>query len=297
MVEYTPDAFGFRAMNALLPAWFATRRRERRWVMFHEVAYPFGAGRPQHELRALVTHLAAAALGRSASAVFASCEAWVPVLGRLGVDRVAVLPVPSNLPTAVDPSAVKALRASLGAEVLLGTFSTYGGPIAPLLEPILRALLAGRPERKALLLGRGAEAFAARLSDADPRLRGALLSRPGLPAAELALHLACCDLVVQPYPDGLTTRRSTAMAALALGRPLASNRGPLTEGVWDEGPAAVALADAPEGIPAICEPLLASPAARAELGERAVSFYRARASLEHTVKALRAAASAEDEAR
>ena len=60
-------------------------------------------------------------------------------------------------------------------------------------------------------------------------------------AAEVSLHLQACDLLLQPYPEGITARRTTAMAGLAHGVPMVSSSGPLTEDFWaDSG--AVALA-------------------------------------------------------
>ena len=44
---------------------------------------------------------------------------------------------------------------------------------------------------------------------------------PGsLPAAAVTEYLRACDLVIQPYPDGVSSRRGTAMAALANGVPV-----------------------------------------------------------------------------
>jgi glycosyltransferase involved in cell wall biosynthesis len=40
--------------------------------------------------------------------------------------------------------------------------------------------------------------------------------------------------MIQPYPDGISSRRTTAMAALALGVPVITNDGALSESVWRE---------------------------------------------------------------
>ena len=58
----------------------------------------------------------------------------------------------------------------------------------------------------------------------------------------IAAHLTACDVLMQPYPDGITVRRTSAMAALARGRAVVTTTGHLTEPLWaDED--AVALVD------------------------------------------------------
>ena len=37
------------------------------------------------------------------------------------------------------------------------------------------------------------------------------------PPSALAEHVRACDVLVQPYPDGISSRRTSAMAGLALG--------------------------------------------------------------------------------
>ena len=55
-----------------------------------------------------------------------------------------------------------------------------------------------------------------------------------LSPAELSAHIAACDLFVQPYPDGITSRRTSAMACLSRARPVVTTTGHLTEPLWAE---------------------------------------------------------------
>ena len=46
----------------------------------------------------------------------------------------------------------------------------------------------------------------------------------GLANEEVSVHLSACDLMIQPYPDGISARRTSAMAALAHERPVVTTR-------------------------------------------------------------------------
>jgi hypothetical protein len=96
--------------------------------------------------------------------------------------------------------------------------------------------------------------------------------------------------MVQPYPDGITARRTSAMATLAQGCAVVSTRGRLTEPLWDRLDAAelVAVADVATFV-ATTEALLVDPARRHALGTRARAAYQATFSTRRLADALRAA--------
>jgi glycosyltransferase involved in cell wall biosynthesis len=171
--------------------------------------------------------------------------------------------------------------------MLIGSFGTFSRPIAALLAATLPRLLQGRAERRAMLIGRGGESLAARLVEAHPALAGRVQATGGLPPAEVSRCLQQCDLLVQPYPDGVTTRRSTTMAPLAHGRAVVTNAGALTEPFW-KATGALALAPSPDAAALVreAEILLADPAARARLGVEALRLYEHTFALERTVATL-----------
>src|SRR5262245_36938792 len=106
LVQYVPHALGWKAMNLPFCLWLSCRRRERVWVMFHEVAFPLERSQPlRHRVLAWVTRRMAALVARSAEQVFISIPGWEPFLRTLcpACPRVTWLPVPSNL--AATPSA------------------------------------------------------------------------------------------------------------------------------------------------------------------------------------------------
>jgi glycosyltransferase involved in cell wall biosynthesis len=126
--------------------------------------------------------------------------------------------------------------------------------------------------------------------DSDPALEGRVQGTGRVPADEAAAVLAACDLLVQPYIDGVTTRRTSVMAGLINARPVLTTTGHLTEAVWAETQAVamVAAGDIP-ALVASAQALLAGGAARAALAARGENTYRARFSIERTIGALRGA--------
>lgn len=290
LVHYVPHAFGLKAMNVPFCLWLRSLR-DPVDVLFHEVAFPWSPlRRPRHDVLALVTRLMARIAGGAADRVFVSTTAWEPLLRRLGVHGVVRwVPMPSNLPVEVDPARTARLREALpgGGRVIVGHFGTFGEGVTTLLAPALAALLRGGRDRTALLVGRGSREFAMRTLAADPGLQGRLVATGGLPPSEAAEHLAACELLVQPFPDGVTTRRGSLMAGLALGVPVVSSLGPLTEPFWRENPGP-ALAPGPDGVAALAEELLADPVRLAKVGADGAALYRRHLSLERCLEVLTA---------
>ncbi|WP_163869399.1 glycosyltransferase family 4 protein [Myxococcus eversor] len=292
LLQYVPHAFGMKAMNVPFCAWFASRHRDERWVFFHEIVYPWSlSAAPRHQLLAGVTRVMARLVGEVADRAFVSIPSWAEHLPPRLRHRAEWCPIPSTLPTQVPATARAETQTALGAGPWLGHFGTYGahigGPLMSVLVPLLRA----DGQRKALLIGRGSQGFVQELGALHPELASRVQSRDALASEEVAAHLAAMDLLVQPYPDGVSTRRTTTMAGVSLGRPLVTQPGHLTEPIWRES-GAVALADnlTPEALVRVAERLLSQPEERAALGERAARLYRERFALERTVEALLRAA-------
>ncbi|PTL81846.1 glycosyltransferase [Vitiosangium sp. GDMCC 1.1324] len=292
VVQYVPHAFGYRAMNVPFTLWLARRRRDEVWMFFHEVCFPWGWKLPwRHNVLGAVTRAMAAIVLARADRLFVSTPWWNRLL-HAPPRRVPIewLPVPSNLPTQPPASAVERIRASLRTSpetVLLGHLGTYGDLIAGLLEEVLPELLREDARRVAVLAGRGGTRFAEQLTRRYPELTGRVRALGGLPGDELAATLKACDVLLQPFPDGLSTRRSSAMAGLGLGVPLVSNAGPATEPPW-HGSHALALAPEPTGAAVLkaARELMSAPETWPALGRRAADFYTENFSLAHTLDVL-----------
>jgi glycosyltransferase involved in cell wall biosynthesis len=294
LIQYTPHSWGARGMNLGFCRWVARRHAAGDDVrlMFHEVAYPFlWPDRPPRWLLAIAQRRMARTIVRACSRLYVSTPSWEPLLPRVdGPPRPATwLPIPSAIPFADDPAAVAELRRRLApsGEAIIGTFGTFGGLIAAMLRDVLPPLLSGRTGRVGLLIGRNGPKFAEGVVSAEPDLAGRLVATGGLAARDASLYFQACDLMLQPYPDGVSTRRSSMMAALAHGRPAVSIVGRLSEPLWAElGLVATAPADDPGAFVAAAERLLADPDARARLGAKASDEYGRRFAAERTIEGL-----------
>ncbi|MGC8959870.1 MAG: glycosyltransferase [Chloroflexia bacterium] len=165
----------------------------------------------------------------------------------------ALIPLGSSLPTELPGYDRASWRARLGlrsGEALLGYFGllhpTKGADL--LVEALAGLRRAGRPARL-LIVGGGSGStdpgnvpFARALREhiASEGLEEAVLWSGPCPAEEAAALLRACDLVVLPYRDGASFRRSSLVAALSLGCPVLTTH--------PQDPAEVALE---EGRPAL----------------------------------------------
>ena len=95
--------------------------------------------------------------------------------------------------------------------------------------------------------------------------------------------------MLQPYIDGVSTRRTTIMAQLSLGLPVITTAGNLTEPLWAES-RAVALTPAGDvgRMVEATHSLLGNEAERKRLAAAARSLYVDLFDVGHTVSALRA---------
>jgi glycosyltransferase involved in cell wall biosynthesis len=298
LLQWVPHAFGQRSLNVGFCRWIRRRAKggDALDIMVHEPGLAFREGSVRHDMAAAVHRLMLTTILREARRVWVAIPAWADVLRpwALGRDDLtfAWLPVPSTLPVAPVGDFVRQVRASNlrhPSEVLVGHFSTYQPAIRRALRQVIPSLLEHLPEARITLLGRGSDEF---LGD----LRGSLNSNAprvdaagDLDASTLSAHLQACDLLVQPYPDGASSRRTTLMAALAHGVPVATTTGRLSEPIWQ---VTHAVRCAPAGDAAALVSMAAELARDAELrremSSAARALYQDRFNLSHVVDALRA---------
>jgi glycosyltransferase involved in cell wall biosynthesis len=296
LVQYAPNAFGMRGANLLLCAWLllrAWRRDDDIRVMFHEPFFYFGWQSPRRNLLALVHRFMAALLLASSRIAYVSTGSWEKLLRRYAPARhpFVALPIPAGVLPPTDPNGVAALRARLVRDeqtLVIGHFGSCPDDVAGELERVLGAMLPAIPDATVLLIGRNSERFVRRYCDARPDHVGRLKATGEVSAIELGNHLRACDLLVQPYPDGATTRRTSLMAALACGVPTVTTLGIWSEPVWGEAGEAIAFAPAGDvaAIADTCRTLADDRSRRIALGAAGRAFYERHFAMGRTINAL-----------
>ena len=294
LVQYVPAVFGRRGTNLPFCRWLLSRRHAATdvRVMFHE-PYLYLHWRPDHIVTAFTQRAMAAILLDAATHLYLSTDTWRRYLARLrpGAIRNAVtLPIPSAIPRVNAAQAVRATRSmSLGgAACLVGHFGSYGDHIAPLLREAFKDLLSSDSRIAGLCTGSGSDLFVRHMIARYPDLRGRLVATGRASAGDISVQLQACDVLMQPYPDGVTTRRTSVMAGLANGCAVATTLGKLTEKVW-QAAGCVALAPARDtaALAHVVRELLADSGAREQLRRQSLTAYETYFALRHTIHALR----------
>jgi len=295
IVQYVPQSFGMRGCNLPFSSWLRSLHGYPLWVMFHEVTVTVRPSTPlKYRIQALATRAMARHAIAAADAAFVSTERWEPLLRGLSssVPSVTCLPVPSNIALHADAlrrSEIRARFTCTERPLLYGHFGTYqDATMRQTLRASVPRLLRHAQHAAVLFLGAGSDAFAAGLCDTVPALRGRIFASGALGSDDLADQLAACDVLLQPYEDGVTTRRGSIIAALALGSAVVTTGGPMTEALWRDSGAVVL---APDGdLDTFVKDAFAlglDVPRRTEMGSRARDLYARTFALEHTVAALK----------
>jgi glycosyltransferase involved in cell wall biosynthesis len=296
LLQFVPNAFGYKGLNPYLATWLIGRRRagDSVRVMFHEVMYIAKPGdHPARRVLAFLQRRLAARLLRAADAVDVNVTLWERLLRPIDPTRGRVYgwrPVPSNVPIVDDPEGVAAIRRRLAPAAsaqLIGSFGTFAADVTALLADAMLPLLIGRPDRAGVLIGRGGDRVADAWLRDHPELAGRLMATGARGHDEISRHLQACDLLIQPYPGGVCTKRGSVMAGIAHGMATVTTCSEATEPEWSEyGAAAMAAEGDGPAMVELAGSLLADPASRARLGEAGRAFHEDRCALIHTLDAL-----------
>jgi glycosyltransferase involved in cell wall biosynthesis len=260
--------------------------------MVHEPYLPFCLGSLPQNAAALVHRLMTVLLLQAATRVWTSIPAWEEKLRPYALGRPIQfqwLPVPSSIPCIDDTERARTIHERYAASgLLIGHLGTYGGPIIHMLEGLLNALAADPNTPAVLLMGKGSGEFREAIVRKIPCLAAKVHAAGTLDARDLSCHVAACDVLLQPYPDGVSTRRTSVMAGLSHGKPVVTNMGALAEPFWKQT-GALALAPAPDvdAIAQLLFELSRNASERDRLGRAAKELYLDRFDISHTVEALR----------
>jgi glycosyltransferase involved in cell wall biosynthesis len=290
-VQWVPHGYGYKAMNVAFCWWLLERRRagDEIDLMVHEAFLPFREGSWKQDAVAAVHRLMISLALRAATRVWVSIPRWTPQLRpwMSGAGKpVEWLPIPSSIQPSLDAPAD--LHAYFPRQApVVGHFGTYGTQVTAILRQFVPVFLS-RSSANLLLLGRDS-AEAAR-GFANPRVSGT----GTLDGSGISRHFQACAAMYQPFSDGISTRRSSAMSLLAHGLPIVSHTGPATEPIWSESGAIVLARPTgqdgaiPEAVDAL-EELLRQPERRLELGRKAFRCYDDHFRLDRIVRRLRQA--------
>lgn len=294
LVQYVPHAFGWKALNLPFCLWLFSRRQDPVWVVFHEVAVSL-SWRQSLALNCLgsVNHCMAWMIARGAKRIFVSIPEWERKLRPFVRQNRPVmwLPMPSSIPVVEDSAGTSAIKARYvpAGSLLIGHFGTHGQLITGLLERLLPILLRGHSGQSVVLIGRGSMAFREQFLRKHVDLAAQVHASGPLSPDDVSRHLSACDVMIQPYPDGVSSRRTSTMVGLSHGRPIVTTTGPSTEPIWKEsGAVALAAVDDAEAFVEATQRLVNDRIERKRLGAAAQLLYQRRFDMKHTIAALRA---------
>ncbi len=228
--QYVPHMYGRGGVNLGLARVFREFRTagRRQVALVHEIAAPFSWW-PHRSWYALAHRMMWRALASSADGLGISTAGWLEKLRATmeRPDRLFLAPSPSNLPVLpVEANHREKWRAGLGlgsARRVLGYFGTVGA--GKQFEWVVRAWQMAREREPATaLVVVGAKPALALNAEEARWFRGLGY----LEEAEASAALQAIDLLVLPFVDGVSERRSSFMAGLAHGCPVVTTLGPAT---------------------------------------------------------------------
>jgi hypothetical protein len=235
IVQWVPHGYGRRGLNVAFSHWLRRRADAGDSIdlIVHEPFIDFFGGSWKQPFVAAVQRYMTWTALRAADRVWLTIPGWEPRLRPYGSHKVRAartLPVPGTIPPVSDPQAVQMLRGKLleGRSRLVGYFGA-GGPYA--FDAIRDAAREVSLQDAALVcIGRGSDVMSA---DLRAEVKSAIVSGTGsVDGEQVSLHLQACDALVQPYPDGVSGRRTTTITALEHGVPVATTLGWLSEDFW-----------------------------------------------------------------
>jgi glycosyltransferase involved in cell wall biosynthesis len=230
IVQYNPFSFGPRGLNPwLIPALVSAARLTQLAVMFHETCVPYWPWKFTAMLLWQYPQLFAQCL--IAKRVFVSTERWSSELRRCNPKVICHhLPVGSNLPfCALTKEEARAQLSLPRDSILLGVFgSAHESKMPDWVGSAARAVYERFPQTSVLYIGQDGQ----RVRDACTGVP--YLDMGPLPAVEAGAAIRAIDLLLAPFSDGISTRRTSAMSALQHGVPLCSTISKWSDNIFRE---------------------------------------------------------------
>jgi glycosyltransferase involved in cell wall biosynthesis len=281
-VQYVPQGFGYTGLNVPFTGWLGLQPG-RSFVMIHEAVFPFVTGQAwRRDVVAATTRLTLGLITRRAERAFLSTPAWEPLVEHWAPRGLALewLPIPAT----IDPGP---LALQPWERPTVAHFGTYGALVAEPLRKILVPLLQRNSGLEVRLVGRGSQPFRDELRAAVPGSGERVHATGAASEAVIAEELARAWVVVFPFLEGVTTRRTSLMSALAAGAVVMATDGWCSEAIWRDSGAVslVAIAEPLQAVSAV-EALLGDEPRRHALRVRARELYVQRFHLDRTIERL-----------
>ncbi len=291
IVQWVPHGYSRKGLNVAFAHWIGRRARagDTIDVIVHEPFVDFFGGSWRQPFAALIQRYMTWTIMRAAARVWLTIPGWERRMRFYGGEKLRgarTLPVPGTIPPVRDRTAVATVRHRLlkGRSRLVGYFGEGGRYAFDAIRTTATEL--AQRDTALVCIGRGSDAMSEELQAAVDRMPTAVTGTGPLDRDQVSLHLQACDALVQPYPDGVSGRRTTTVSALQHGVPVATTIGWLSEEFWKH-------TDAVEGVPAHEPTALASAVLRLlEPGRNqaarcgALALYRERFDPARTMSAL-----------
>ncbi len=274
--QYVPHMYGRGGVNLKLPRALLMLQKHHRSqiVLAHEIAAPYSAW--PHRLYYAWAHRSQwRRMVNIADSIGISTEAWLDEWRHLrpdAADKMFLAPSPSNIDVAeVAPDHRSGWRAAQGLKPdvrVMGYFGTVSDAKQfHWVTEAWQSAQAGGPT--ALVVIGGKPEFT------PPAALTGLYREPGfLPSAEVSKAMQAIDVLVLPFVDGASERRTSFMAGLIHGCPVVSTIGHNTGGTLRAADwFAHAPTDDPEGFTKTACRMLDDRVKALDMGRRAADFY------------------------
>jgi glycosyltransferase involved in cell wall biosynthesis len=299
LVQWVPHGYGYRSMNLPFCLWLWKRAKfshDRVEIMVHEPFLAFREGSAKQDLVAAVHRIMITILLIAAWRVWVSIPDWEKRLRPFAFERrdrvFGWLPVPSTIPVVDDPPGIMELRARYAQRggALVGHFGAYDPYMTKLMMEVVPLLLTRNDKLSILFVGKGSLELRNLLIRQHPDLAQQVHATGIQSSPDLSRHISACHLMLQPYQDGVSGRRTSAMALLAHGASVVTTIGKATENCWIESGAVKLVKPADiEAMVEVTRSLLADAHAQCRLGTAARALYDERFDVKRTITALREA--------